>query len=172
MSSVNKGLKPSTVGETDVLLYRVPQCCVAAKPFKTGELKLTYVSLNLSTKRSDKSMYIGTRMVGGNASTVWLQPQIIYEKEGQSGFICPAWFVDTTAEKHKVNVQVVWKMKNDIYMPTLENVVPLNRGDRLYRLLVVGGEHPAHLTKDIAKLAKRSATHLGDAAAPAKKKNA
>ena len=155
MASINKGHTPSTVDEDMVALFKTPQSAVAAAKAKTNELKLVCCSLNISQKRTDKSLFCCKREFNEEEFFWWLQPHIQYQKDDNAGFIAPAWFVETTKEKDLINMEINWKEKNGVYVPVLQNCRPLKLGDRLYRAWSEQGAYPEEVHAALARQKKR-----------------
>ena len=151
VSVVNKGYVPSIVGEGVIKLFKVPQCAVAAAPIKKEQLKLTFCSLNVSTKRSDKSVLCCRREFGDETYFWWLQP---HAQESAPGFIVPAWSVGFPKDDDQVDMQVIWKEKGGVHVPVWENLRPLKRGERLFRSWTGEGACPDDIDKELVKLAR------------------
>ena len=139
-----------------ITLYKVPQCAIAAQPIKQDQLKLVFCSMYVSMKRNDKSVFCCRREFDDESYFWWLQPHVQFEKEDAPAFISPAWFVECTKDTKLVNMEVVWKDRNDVQVPILQNNRPLKRGERLFREWCELGVCPEDIATELTKLARSS----------------
>ena len=133
------------------------RACIVAKPLKKLTLVPATVNIKYDTEPSPDRYVIQS-----NGMAFTLNPTVIFPKEdGESGFVTPFWFVETTSkvEEATMKVTLVQVGTPKIQIPILTNVSQLNKGDRLaiYKKKVTKEAEPL----DVSPAAKKRRREKG-----------